>query len=223
MDSILFSAGTQRHVASEEWYSEIIVGGYGAIIFDCDGTLVDSSEAHFQSFKTAVRAQGYDMNCDWYFARTGLDREATLRAFSADINGRFDVMQAAQDSIAAFIVNAKAVSPIPEVVDLIKAFGPAFPMAVGTNAETSVARASLQAVGLIDRFSYIVSVSDGLSAKPSPDIFVEATARLACSAAQTLVFEDSKEGVSAALAAGLDVIHLGARSRDSHGACRQSR
>jgi beta-phosphoglucomutase-like phosphatase (HAD superfamily) len=48
------------------------------VIFDCDGTLVDSSDLHLRSFQSALRAQGHDMDRDWYHARTGLDRLSTL-------------------------------------------------------------------------------------------------------------------------------------------------
>ena len=58
MNSILFSGGATRHVASWKWYSEITAGKYNAVIFDCDGTLVESGEAHFKSISTAVIAEG---------------------------------------------------------------------------------------------------------------------------------------------------------------------
>lgn len=208
MDSILFSAGTQRHVASEEWYSEIIAGGYCALIFDCDGTLVDSGEAHFQSFRTAVRAQGIDLERYWYDQRTGLDRLSLLSALSTETSGALDIRLAAQQSIEAFINTTTVVSPIAETGNLVRTLAGTYPMAVGTNAESDVAVASLQTVALSNYFAAIVSVSDGYPAKPAPDIFCHAAQRLGFSAAKTLVFEDSPEGVSAAIAAGSDVIQL---------------
>ena len=81
-------------------------------------------------------------------------------------------------------------------------------MAVGTNAEIEVATASLQAVNLLNYFVTIVSISDGLLAKPAPNIFAHATKILGFTAAKTLIFEDSAEGVSAAIAAGSDVIQV---------------
>jgi len=208
MDSILFSAGTKRHIAPQDWYSEIIAGEYGAVIFDCDGTLVDSSEAHFQSFRAAIRAQGYDLDREWYTQRTGLDRQSLLVSFASRTTGAFDVALASRQSIEVFISGATAVAPIAETVNLVRTLAETHPMAVGTNAEREVAAASLQAVNLFDYFDTIVSVSDGLEAKPAPDIFACATQRLGFPAAKTLIFEDSLEGVSAAISAGADVIQV---------------
>lgn len=208
VQSILHAKGAQRSVAPEIWYSEILAGGYRAVIFDCDGTLVESSETHFQSFQNALKSQGHHMERDWYFGRTGLDRASLFRAFAKEIEGELNVALAVQDSIAAFVLNAECVSPVLETAKLVKALKPSFPMAVGTNAEASVARASLQATGLIDYFDRIVSISEYLPPKPAPDIFINAREHLGFPAANTLVFEDSDEGVCAALAAELDVIQL---------------
>ncbi|QMU57962.1 MAG: HAD-IA family hydrolase [Boseongicola sp.] len=208
MDSILFSAGTKRHLASQDWYFEIIAGEYGAAIFDCDGTLVDSSEAHFQSFRAAVREQGYDLDRDWYAQRTGLDRQSLLANFASSCTGAFDVALASRRSIDVFIRGTTAVSPIAETVSLVRTLAGTYPLAVGTNAEIEVTTASLQAVNLLDYFATIASISHGLPAKPAPNIFAYATQRLGVPPAKTLVFEDSAESVSAAIAAGSDVIQV---------------
>jgi len=208
MDSILYSGGSQRHVSPQDWHSEIIAGGYRAIIFDCDGTLVDSSEAHFQSFRTAVRAQGHDLDRGWYAQRTGLDRKSLLAALSQELSGALDIALATQQSIDAFINAAAGVLPIDETKKLVRTLGLTHPMAVGTNAEIDVATASLQAVSLLDYFTTIASISDCLRPKPAPDIFAHAIQRLGFPAAMTLVFEDSAEGVAAAIAAGSNVVRI---------------
>ena len=63
-------------------------------------------------------------------------------------------------------------------------------------------------MNLLNYFDTIASISNGLPAKPAPNIFAYATQRLGLPAAKTLVFEDSAEGVSAAIAAGSDVIQV---------------
>jgi beta-phosphoglucomutase-like phosphatase (HAD superfamily) len=208
LNSVFYSRGTQHSVSSKDWYSEVIAGGYHAVIFDCDGTLVESSEAHFQSFQAAVRAQGQDMPRDWYFARTGLDRQSLFRAFSADVSGELDVTLAIRESIKNFIDLSSSVTAISETAELVRALGLAHPMAVGTNAELEVPTASLRATDLLKYFDCIVSISDDVAAKPAPDIFLRAKERLGFSAAETVMFEDSSGGVKAALDAGLDVFKI---------------
>jgi len=208
MQSILYARGTTRPLTSDAWFSHITHGAYRAVIFDCDGTLVESSEVHFMAMRGAVRAQGYDMPRAWYQSRTGLDRLSIFADFRKTVEGAFEASLAAHQSIQDFIAQSAAVQQIPETATLVAQLRDHYPMAVGTNSEPEVAAASLKSTGLTDAFEHVVCVSDGLAAKPAPDIFKRATDLLGYPPAQTLVIEDSNEGVRAALDAGLDVIQL---------------
>lgn len=144
----------------------------------------------------------------WYQSRTGLDRLSLFAAFQKSIQGPFDVALASQQSIQEFIAQSGSVAKLLETAQLVESLRGQLPMAVGTNSEADVAAASLKAAGLLDAFAHIVCASDGIAPKPAPDIFMRATELLGFLPSQTLVFEDSPEGVRAALAAGLDVIQL---------------
>lgn len=193
-------------ITSDTWRDVISQRGYRAFIFDCDGTLVESSEVHFQSFFQAITEQGQALDRDWYLGRTGLDRISLFKEFSA-VMQPLDIELACKRSIEMFIEMSDRVVAIQDTKRLVEALSKVGPMAVGTNAERHVAEASLQATGLRKYFDHIVAIRDGLLPKPAPDIFLHA-ANLLQSDLGVLVIEDSFQGVAAAKAGGFDVIQL---------------
>ncbi len=193
-------------ITSDTWRNVISQRGYRAFIFDCDGTLVESSEVHFQSFSQAISEQGQALDREWYLERTGLDRVSLFKEFSA-VMQPLDIELACKRSIEAFVAISDKVVAIQDTKRLVEALSKVGPMAVGTNAERPVAEASLQATGLRDYFDHIVAISDGLPPKPAPDIFLRA-ANLLLSDHGVLVIEDSVQGVAAAKAGDFDVIQL---------------
>ena len=56
---------------------------FAALIFDCDGTLVDTAPAHYNAIRLALAQQGHSIERDWYMERTGLTPDALLDAHSA--------------------------------------------------------------------------------------------------------------------------------------------
>ncbi len=137
-----------------------------------------------------------------------MDRRSLFRDFASNANTHFDIDAAEKRSIALFSEISDRVKAIPEVENLVRHLGQTYPLAVGTNAEKQVAQASLRATGMLDCFGCIVAITDGFEPKPSPQIFAKAADILGLSRAQTLVIEDSKQGVAAAKGAGMDVIEI---------------
>ena len=207
--AVLYSGGTIRPVAVKDWLAVIEELAVDAVIFDCDGTLVHSAGAHLQAMQDAAKAQGFAMAEGWYRQRTGLDRATLFAGFQDVAAPSFDIARAIRDSIAAFPHHAALITPVPETAALLASLlERGYPLAVGTNAEASIARASLSAIGLGDVFAAIVSISDDLSPKPDPAIFLEAARRLRVAPARCLVVEDSPQGLAAACDAGMSVLLL---------------
>lgn len=197
-----------RIATSEQWEDLIDTLGYKALIFDCDGTLVESGQAHYNSFRDALRAQGAELDSCWYQERTGLDRHSLLTEFAKTAHPGFDVERARALSFSAFETHVHLVRSIPETSKLLSRFSSELPVAVGTNAEAEIAKASLTSTGLISSIRVIVSISDSLRPKPCPDIFSAAAIKLDCPPEAILVIEDSEQGVQAAKLAGMDVLAL---------------
>lgn len=208
VSSKLYHEGKVINLPPSDWMGFIRGKSYSAIIFDCDGTLVESSEVHFRSFLSAAKAQGFELDRDWYYDRTGLDRNSLFEAFSEAFAPEFDIAEACVNSISYFVEHSDLVQPIALVQNLVIDLAGSYALAVATNAERQVAKASLKSVDLWDQFSILVSVSDGVPPKPAPDMFLKAAELLHTPINQALVFEDSNEGVKAALNAGMDVIQV---------------
>lgn len=181
---------------------------WDGVIFDVDGTLVQSASLHFDAFNAAARRQGAEMERAWYDLRRGLDRTGLTAEFSARetaLRGRtLDVDRLARDSLAITIERAgRLVAENPPVATFARRLHRRLPLAVGSNAETEVVTAMLGGAGLAGLFDLIVTVSDTGRAKPDPSIFLLAARRLGIAPARSLVLEDSDEGLEAASRAGM--------------------
>jgi HAD superfamily hydrolase (TIGR01509 family) len=181
----------------------------GAVIFDCDGTLVDSEPLAGSAWVRSLAPYGY--------AVTAADLEACVGLPFPRVHAYF-----AQ----------RAGSPLPEAADfwrvyagelfaLIDAGLATFPDAVEAAAElrrrgVAVAVASssprerldrtLARAGLAGAFAVTVAGDEVRRGKPAPDMFLEAARRLGVAPDSCVVVEDSPPGVQAGLAAGMATV-----------------
>ncbi|MGX9355501.1 HAD family hydrolase [Roseobacteraceae bacterium S113] len=163
MYATLHHQGQARRLHNTLWRDAISRLGAQGAIFDCDGTLVHSAEAHYQCMNDAAREQGVEMARAWYVARGGLDRRSLFEAFGRERAPDLNVAQAIETSIARFSEHVSLVRPIEATRDLFQALaGAGIKTAVATNAERSVADLSLTKAGMRAQVGWLVSISDGL-------------------------------------------------------------
>ena len=186
---------------------------YRAVIFDMDGVIVDSEPLHEAAFHDVLEELGYGRD----LARLGLN--------FADYVGRSDfvlwqdfVTRHQPATTMADLVAFKR----QRVVDMIRHQAPLFAglvelvealavrglLAVASGSERAVIDAVLAIDDLRRHFGVIVSASEVAQGKPAPDIFLLAAERMGVAAADCVVIEDSKPGVAAGLAAGMQVIAI---------------
>jgi beta-phosphoglucomutase-like phosphatase (HAD superfamily) len=187
--------------------------GYDAVIFDCDGTLVDSMPAHFQGWIEAFAAHGAHDVLD---EREYLDLGGVPgRAIIAHVNRRNgldldveSVLQLKRSTVAALIPGLKALEPAASWLRWCRARG--IPVAVASGGVSPIVRASLAAAGLADLIDpqHIFTAETVSRGKPAPDLFLAAAARLGVAPAACLVVEDGPPGIAAAAAAGMRCIDI---------------
>lgn len=181
---------------------------FSGLIFDCDGTLADTGELHLRSFQEALARQGFVMDADWYHARGGLARIDLLQRFRSEFGVNLDCRRAAAQSIAAYGAMASRAKPIEATARIVRRYAGKIPLAVASNAERPVVLATLKAIGLLEAFSAIVTITEAIVPKPAPKVFQMAADLLGLPAEQCLVFEDSAEGLTAALAARMRAVDV---------------
>ncbi len=187
---------------------------FAALIFDCDGTLVDTAPAHFHAISSALATQGHTMQQDWYMERVGLTPDALLdqhEQHAATLDQTLGPLD--RDTVYGtynkhFQAGLPLLKEVSVVADLARAYASRLPMAVASNGRLANVTESLRVTGLLPLFQTIVSADDVAKGKPAPDVFLEAARRLGVEATACVVLEDSDEGLRAAQAAGMHPVDI---------------
>lgn len=177
-----------------------------AVIFDCDGVIVDSEgptfvllQQNFASYGLHVSLHDLETN---FIGGTMADVEARTRAQGAKLppKWRDDFYEVLYAHLALGI---PLIPGILDVLDRLDARG--IPYAVGSNGSDRKMQVTLgQYTGLIQRFQGRMFSGQTLGRpKPAPDLYLHAARSLGASPADCVVVEDSPTGARAALAAGI--------------------
>jgi HAD superfamily hydrolase (TIGR01509 family) len=178
-------------------------GNFGAYLFDCDGTIVDSMPLHYNAWKKALA----EWNCKFdevLFYSWGGRPVCEIIATLNEMNGLTMPIEliAARKEIL-YHEQLPALKGIPAVVEQIHAQYGRIPLAVVSGSRRDSVVGSLTALDLLDKFDTLVCAGDYKNGKPAPDGFLLAAARLGVTPEECLVFEDTDLGVEAATAAGM--------------------
>lgn len=176
-----------------------------ALIFDLDGTLLDTMAVHRQAWRETM--EEYDIEVtqelfDSFGGQTTPDIVAGLEnRYGRSLPG--ETIARAKDQ--AFVRHAPLIHPITFVLEIAQHYADSLPMGVATNEHFGVANIVMRLTGLSSLFQTMVTVDEVDNPKPAPDMFLECARRLEIPAAECHVFEDSRFGIAAAEAAGMTV------------------
>jgi HAD superfamily hydrolase (TIGR01509 family) len=182
------------------------------VIFDCDGVLVDSEPisnrvlAHALSeigLPTTQESSMRDYMGRSWAACVEIFEVRLGRALPAGFETGF--MRALEDALRSEI------RPVPGIEDALARI--ATPSCVASSGRPEKMRITLGLTGLLERFEgRIFSAVDVARAKPWPDLFLHAAARMGAAPASCAVVEDSPRGVEAGIAAGMRVLGYAGRT-----------
>jgi HAD superfamily hydrolase (TIGR01509 family) len=176
------------------------------VIFDCDGVLVDSEPIAVRVDVEMLAGVGVTMSEAEVIERyVGRSPEVILAETEARLGRRLpeDWFERGEARLRRIYVDELA--PIPGIDEALAAIE--VPVCVASSSGHSNLRFKLELTGLYERFAgHIFSASEVANGKPAPDLFLHAAARMGASPGGCVVVEDSRYGVQAARAAGMDVL-----------------
>jgi HAD superfamily hydrolase (TIGR01509 family) len=176
-----------------------------AVIFDFDGLILDTETPIFESWRHAYREHGCELDFeDWQHSlgtHPGLDPVAHLEAMLKRPLDRTTLVESVRERNRA---HCEVQPLLPGVEERLReAQGLGIPAAVASSSSRAWVTGWLERHGLSPLLACVCARDDVARVKPDPDLFLLAAERLGVPAQACLVFEDSPNGVRAALAAGM--------------------
>jgi HAD superfamily hydrolase (TIGR01509 family) len=184
--------------------------GFDAVIFDCDGTLVDSMPAHFEAWCEALSMHGAGgvFKEDVFLAMGGRPTRDIVVELNDEYDLRLNPEAVAFTKREAFLKRLDAITLIDEVATFAESLRGKVPMAIASGGTRMVIEKTLQRLGISDWFDEVVTADDVKEGKPAPDVFLKAAKLLGVPPTRCLVLEDAPSGILAAERAGMQVLAI---------------
>jgi HAD superfamily hydrolase (TIGR01509 family) len=183
---------------------------YDAVVFDLDGTLIDTENLCNAAGVTACRRLGHRVGLGFFESLAGIHDDERVRLISAHLGADLD-----RDSFFAAwdrecdVLFAGGIPLKPGAADLLaRLAGMGMPLGLATSSRRGPAHRKLDLAGIAQWFGSIVTFDDVARAKPAPDPYLLSAERLGAAPGRCLAFEDSETGARSAHAAGLTVVQV---------------
>lgn len=173
------------------------------LIFDLDGTLVDTMKLHLAAWKEVGRQNGFDYPEELFYRLAGIPTRKIVPIVNAELGMKLDVDATTRTKEEAFLRNLHLTKPLAPVVMLAKKYARKLPMAIGTGNTRILTERIMDAAGLRDLFSVIVTADEVVHHKPHPETFLRCAEMLNLPPECCQVFEDGEQGLEAARRAGM--------------------
>jgi beta-phosphoglucomutase family hydrolase len=184
---------------------------FGGIIFDCDGTLVDSMPIHYVAWVESLNHHGapFDFTEEVFYSLAGIREQDVVKMLNEQYRSAVDPDGVAEYKFELFQKRMKEVGEIVPVADLARrAHLEGMPIAVASGSEEETVRGVLAANDLERLFEVIITPKLVKRGKPAPDMFLLAAERMGVAPVDCVVFEDGESGMQAARAAGMAAVFV---------------
>ncbi len=185
------------------------LASFRAVIFDCDGVLVDSEPLGLRSLQQALHEAGVERSLDSLTRFSGRSHGETLAELEAESGLPLlaSVLAKRMDECYMDIVGAEGLRLCPGVPQLLSLLTASqIPFTLASSGPRRKVLFSLQSAGLASAFPHFLCGDDVARAKPAPDLYLAAAALVGADPTECLAIEDAPNGVRSACAAGMQVV-----------------
>lgn len=182
-----------------------------AVIFDVDGTLLDTERLYIQAWKQAGALLGYPMTDALMYSTRGRDGQTVQRLMAEALGEDFpyDEVRKLRVSLAEEAISREKNLCKPGAMELLTELSRlGIPFAAATTTDKDLTAAHLEAAGLARLVTHRVTGDMVEHSKPAPDIYLKAAALLGVAPGECLAVEDSLTGLAAATAAGMQTVWI---------------
>lgn len=179
------------------------------VIWDLDGTLIDSMAHHWESWRQTMQAIGFSFTYEQFVADFGKRNDVILRGYFGPDLPEPEIAKIAlqKEEVYRALVRTKGVELLPGAwhwLQKIKALN--WKQALGTSAPRGNIEAIFAALKLNGFFDAATSSEDVARGKPHPDVFLAAAEKISISPEKCFVIEDAPAGIEAGKRAGMKTI-----------------
>lgn len=182
---------------------------YTALIFDMDGTLIDTMPSHALAWEKVGKQLGYPISGQIMFDMGGAPvrkiAEEMCRRYAIPIQQLEEIIRLKRQFGLELVPKHATLLP---AFDIVQQYQGKIPMALGTGSHANMVNLLLNHFNLRSYFDIILTADDVIHHKPHPETFLRCAEKLGILPQQCLVFEDADFGVQAALAANMDVFDV---------------
>jgi beta-phosphoglucomutase-like phosphatase (HAD superfamily) len=183
---------------------------FSGFIFDCDGTLIDSMPLHFHAWRYALKQQAapFDFTDRMHHEQAGTSIPDSVLLFNHRFGCALDPEKVEKARIEYLFSHLDELRLVDPVVAVARAHFGKIPLAVASGSARAIVERELDHFSLSGLFAAVVTAEDAARSKPAPDIFLLAAQRLGVPPTECLVFEDGRNGIIAATAAGMESVYI---------------
>lgn len=191
--------------------------GSRAVLWDLDGTLIDSRDYHWRAWRDVMKAAGAPITESAFEASFGQRNEAFLGKWLGPDADAERIRRVADVKEAHYreLLGREGIGPLPgarEWVDALHVAG--WRQAIASSAPRANVEAVEAALGFTALIDVVVAAEDVREGKPVPEVFLTAASRLEVPPSRCVVVEDAWAGIEAARRAGMRSIGVGGAPGD---------